>query len=237
MKRIAILITALALGATDANAAGTRVARAPKHKPAKTKPAPPPPPQPEPEPEAAPAPAPQAAPAAPLAAPEPAPAPPPPPPPAPEKVKAAGPSVESLRAEYDEIRDALFRSRARRETLENALFSTQLLPTVVWEGGRHHTVKHAELRFDGVRLWETNEGLTSGKEINLSPKSAPPGPHVIGVRVEVRSRDDAKLGYVSDQSFALTLPEGKKTTVEITVDEDGSAPSYNPDIEIEVSSK
>ena len=107
----------------------------------------------------------------------------------------------------------------------------------MWEGGRHHTVKHAELRFDGVRLWETNEGLTSGKEIDLSPKSAPAGAHVIGVRVEVRSRDDAKLGYVSDQSFAITLPEGKKTKVEITIDEDGSAPSYNPDIEIEVSSK
>jgi hypothetical protein len=88
-----------------------------------------------------------------------------------------------------------------------------------------------------VRLWENNEGLTSGKWIELSPKSAPPGPHVIGVRVEVRSRDDVKLGYVSDQSFALTLPEGKKTKVEIVVDEDGSAPSYNPDIEIEVSSK
>jgi len=234
MKRIAIFI-ALFLAA-DARAAGSRVARAPKHKPAKTKAAPPPEPQPEPEP--APAPVPAAAPAAPLAAPEPAPAPPPPPPPPAEKApKAAGPSVEALRAEYDEIRDALFRSRARRETLETALFSTQLLPTIVWDGGRHHTVKHAEIRFDGVRLWETNEGLTSGKEIDLSPKSAPPGPHVIGVRVEVRSRDDAKLGYVSDQSFALTLPEGKKTTVEITVDEGGDAPSYNPDIEIDVASK
>jgi hypothetical protein len=60
---------------------------------------------------------------------------------------------------------------------------------------------------------------------------------VLGVRVEVRSREDPKVGYVSDQSFSLNLPEGKKTTVEITVDEDGDAPSYNPDIEIEVESK
>jgi hypothetical protein len=60
---------------------------------------------------------------------------------------------------------------------------------------------------------------------------------VLGVRVEVRSRENPQLGYVSDQSFVVTLAEGKKTTVEITVDEDGSAPSYNPDIEIEVKSK
>jgi hypothetical protein len=107
----------------------------------------------------------------------------------------------------------------------------------VWEGGRHHSVKRAEVRFDGVRLWESSEGLTADKAVALAPKSAPPGPHVLGVRIEVRSREDPKIGYVSDQSFALTLPEGKKTTVEITVDEDGDAPSYNPDIEIEVESK
>jgi hypothetical protein len=234
MKKLAFVL--VALFAADAGAAG-RLARAPR-KPAKTKAAPPPaPPKPEPKPEPEPEPVPAAAPAA-------TPAPPAAPPPEKaeksekaEKPKPAGPSVESLRAEYDELRDALFRSRARRETLENALFSTQLLPTVVWEGGRHHTVKRIELRFDGVRLWESNEGLTADKAVALSPKSAPPGPHVLGVRVEVRSREDPKLGYVSDQSFALTLPEGKKTTVEITVDEDGDAPSYNPDIEIEVESE
>lgn len=157
-----------------------------------------------------------------------------------EKPKVAGTpttTVEALRAEYDQLRDALFRSRARRETLEGALFSTQLLPTIVWEGGRHHTVTHAEVRFDGVRLWESSEGIAADKPLALAPKSAPPGPHVLGVRIEVRSRDNPKLGYVSDQSFALTLPEGKKTTVEITVDEDGDAPSYNPEIEVEIESK
>jgi hypothetical protein len=232
MKRI--LFVLIAVLAADAGAA-SRVARAPR-RPAKTKPAPA---APAPRPEAQAEPEPAALAPAPTSAPSPQPAPPPPPEKAekPDKSAKAGPSVESLRAEYDELRDALFRSRARRETLENALFSTQLLPTIVWEGGRHHQVKRAEIRFDGVRLWESNEGLTADKAVALAPKSAPPGPHVIGVRVEVRSRDDPKLGYVSDQSFALTLPEGKKTTVEITVDEGGDAPSYNPDIEIDVESK
>lgn len=145
--------------------------------------------------------------------------------------------VEALRAEYETLKDALFRSRARRETLESALLSTQLLPIIRWDGSRHHAVKHAELRLDGVRIWESGDALTTDKPVALAARSAPPGAHVLGVRVEIRSRDDAKLGYVSDQSFTLTLPEGKKTTVEITIDEDGDAPSYNPEIEIEVSSK
>jgi hypothetical protein len=244
MKRIALALVALL--AADAGAAG-KIARAPR-KPAKTKPAPAAPKS-QPTSAAAPAASDVSVPAAPEAPPAPRAETPPPPAEKAEKAekpekaeksekpRAAGPTVEALRAEYDELRDALFRSRARRETLESALFSTQLLPTIVWEGGRHHSVKRAEVRFDGVRLWESNEGLTADKAVSLAPKSAPPGPHVLGVRIEVRSRDDPKLGYVSDQSFALSLPEGKKTSVEITVDEDGDAPSYNPEIEIEVVSK
>jgi hypothetical protein len=233
LPRLAPAILFLALAGGGARLADART-RTPRHKPAKskaedvkpapaeeTKPAPPE--ETKPAAEATPAPAPRPA-EAPAAAPA-------------EKPKAAGPTVESLRAEYDDLRDQLFRSRARRETLENALLSTQVLPAIRWRGGRHHQVKRAELRFDGVRLWESADGIASDKAIALSPKSAPPGPHVVGVRVEVRSRDNPDLGYVSDQSFAVALPEGKKTTVEITVDEDGSAPSYNPDIAIEVRSK
>jgi hypothetical protein len=145
--------------------------------------------------------------------------------------------VEALRAQYQALKDELFRSRARRETLEGALLSTQLLPVIRWDGGRHHSVTRAEVRLDGVRLWESSDGLVSDKAVDLAAKSAPPGPHLLGVRVEVRSRDDARLGYVSDQSFTVVLPEGKKTRVEITVDESGSAPSYNPEIEVEVASK
>jgi hypothetical protein len=154
-----------------------------------------------------------------------------------EKTRSNGPGVEALRAQYEALKDELYRSRARRETLETALLSTQLLPVIRWDGGRHHTVTRAEVRLDGVRLWESTDGLVSDKPVDLAARSAPPGPHMLGVRVEVRSRDDAKLGYVSDQSFTVVLPEGKKTRVQITVDESGSAPSYNPEIEIDVASK
>jgi hypothetical protein len=233
MSKLVLIALALAMAAPPIDvAAAPRSARAPKARP---KPRPPEPPAdplpalpqtpPQPEPEGEPEPAAEKS-QPPPRAPEPAP-----------DTKAKATSIEALRAEYQQIKDALFRSRARRETLETALFSTQLIPTIRWDGGRHHAVKRAEVRLDGVRLWESAEGLTTDKAIALAAKSAPAGPHVLGVRVEVRSRDDAKLGYVSDQSFALSLPEGKKTTVEITIDESGDAPSYNPEIEIEVESK
>ncbi len=144
-------------------------------------------------------------------------------------------NVEALRAEYEALKDALFRSGARRETLEKALFSTQLLPTIRWKGAKHHLLKRAEVRFDGVRLWES-ASVTGDAPVALAARSAPPGPHVLGVRIEVRGREDARRGYVSEHTFSVSLPEGKKTHVLITLDEDGSSASYEPTAEIEVES-
>jgi hypothetical protein len=145
------------------------------------------------------------------------------------------PSLERLRAEHAAVKDALFRSRARRETLESALLSTQLATVLTWEGGRRHALKNAELRLDGVRLWDAGETPPGDRPVQLAPRGVPAGTHVLGVRVEVRARDNPKLGYVSEQSFTLVLPEGKKTTVSITVDEDGDLPGYNPDVEVKVA--
>jgi hypothetical protein len=108
---------------------------------------------------------------------------------------------------------------------------------IQWEGARRYQLKTAELRLDGVRIWDAASAPLGDGAVKLAARGVPPGGHVLGVRVEVRSRENPKLGYTSEQSFAVSLPEGKKTTVEITIDEDGDPPSYNPDIEIEIDSE
>jgi hypothetical protein len=143
-------------------------------------------------------------------------------------------TLDRLRSEHAAIKDALYRSRARRDTLEGALLATQILPVLKWEGGGRYLLKQAELRLDGVRLWDASASPPGDRPVALAARGLPPGIHVLGVRIEVRLRDNPKLGYLSEQSFTITLPEGKKTTVEITIDEDGSPPSYNPDIEVEI---
>jgi hypothetical protein len=232
--RLRLLVAALALSLATpvvAPAAPKKPAAARKKTPSRKPAAPPAPPEPEappPEPAAEPAPpAPTAEETPPAPAPE---EPRPKEPPA----KEAAPDLARLRAEHAALRDALFRSRARREVLEQALLSTQLAAVIQWDASRRYTLKRAELRLDGVRLWETTEGQVPDRPVSLAARSAPAGPHVLGIRIEVRSRENPKLGYVSEQSFSLDLREGKKTTVEITVDEDGDLPSYNPDIEIEI---
>jgi hypothetical protein len=153
---------------------------------------------------------------------------------APTSSPASSATLDKLRAEHAALRDALFRSRARRDTLENALSATQLIPIISWEGGRKHVLRTAELRLDGVRIWDSGNTPPGDKPIELASRGIPAGAHVLGVRVEVRLRDNPKLGYLSEQSFTISLPEGKKTRVEITIDEDGDPPSYNPDIEVEI---
>jgi hypothetical protein len=156
------------------------------------------------------------------------------PPVAPVKAVAATTSPEELRARYDELRDAVFRSRARRETVEKALFSTKVAFDLKWEANRHYRIEKAELRLDGTRLWDASERPITEEPITLAARSVSPGAHVLSVRVQVQSRDTTSAGYVSEQSFSVMLPEGKETQVHITVDEDGSLPSYNPEIEIEI---
>jgi len=156
------------------------------------------------------------------------------PPAAPVKAVAATTSPEELRARYDELRDAVFRSRARRETVEKALFSTKVAFDLKWEANRHYRIEKAELRLDGTRLWDASERPITEEPITLAARSVSPGAHVLSVRVQVQSRDTTSAGYVSEQSFSVMLPEGKETQIHITVDEDGSLPSYNPEIEIQI---
>jgi hypothetical protein len=153
----------------------------------------------------------------------------------PNTAAASAATLERLRAEHAAVKDALFRSRARRETLESALLSTQLSAQLSWQGGRRHALKAAELRLDGVRLWDAGETPPGDRPVILAPRGVAAGTHVLGLRVEVRGRENPKLGYVSEQSFTLVLAEGRKTTVAIKVDEDGSLPGYNPDVQVKVS--
>src|SRR3954462_14043487 len=101
---------------------------------------------------------------------------------------ASAATLERLRAEHAAVKDALFRSRARRETLESALLSTQLTTVLTWEGGRRHALRAAELRLDGVRLWDAGETPPGDRPVTLAPRGVAAGTHVLGVRVEVRGR-------------------------------------------------
>jgi hypothetical protein len=174
------------------------------------------------------------------AAPEPAPAKAPPkaeeaPPPKP------GPSIDlqKLRADYDRLRDELFRSRSRAQLVEEGLWNARLGATLRWKAAPDYVIRHAEVRLDGGTIWDSGDKPVTDDKLTIAERPCKPGPHSFTLRLEVRpgtkkkGKDIDTLGYQTEQTFAIVVPDGKRTTVELTADEDGSLPEYEPRIELE----
>jgi hypothetical protein len=150
--------------------------------------------------------------------------------------------LTKLRAEYDRLRDELFRSRARAELVEEGIYASKLSATLRWKGAPDFVLRRAEIRLDGNSIWDSGEKPLVDELIKVSERPAKPGPHTLTVRLEVRpgkkgEKEHADLGYESEQTFVVNVAEGRRTAVEITADDDGDLPGYEPEIEIGVESE
>jgi hypothetical protein len=180
--------------------------------------------------------------AAPKAAPAPAPADEAAPPAA---EPAPGPSVDlqKLRAEYDRLRDELFRARSRAQLVEEGLWNARLGAQLRWKAAPDYVIRHAEVRLDGGTIWDSGDKPVTDDKLTIAERPCKPGPHAFTLRLEIRpgtkkkGKDIENLGYSSEQTFAIVVPDGKRTTVELTGDEDGSLPDYEPRIELELETE
>ena len=159
------------------------------------------------------------------------------PPPAPPIVDLA-----KLRAEYDKLRDELFRARARAALVEQGIYTSKLGATLRWKGAPDFVLHRAEIRLDGNVVWDSGEKPLVDDLIKVSERPIKPGPHSVTVRIEVRpgkkgEREQADLGYESEQTFVVNVPDGKTTTVMFTGDDDGDLPEYEPELEMELKSE
>jgi hypothetical protein len=158
------------------------------------------------------------------------------PPPAPPVVDLA-----KLRAEYDKLRDELFRARARAALVEQGIYAAKLGATLRWKGAPDFVLHRAEIRLDGNVVWDSGEKPLVDDLIKVSERPIKPGPHSVTVRIDVRpgkkdGKEQAELGYESEQTFVVNVPDGKTTTVMFTADEDGDLPEYEPELEMELES-
>jgi hypothetical protein len=150
----------------------------------------------------------------------------------------ANPDLERLRADYDHLRDELFRARARAQIVEEGLWTSRLSATFRWKGGPSYLVHHASVRLDGADIWDSGDKPVTDDLVTVAERPVKPGPHALTLRIDIRpgkkSKDSDKLGYVSEHTFAIIVPDGKRTRVAIKGDEDGDAPEYEPEIEVEL---
>ena len=183
--------------------------------------------------------------------PKPRPAPPPPaaadddnakpPPPAPPATPATI-DVARLRAEYDKLRDALFRSRARSMLVEEGVYASKLGAKIHWNGAPDFIMRRAEVLLDGNSIWDSGEKPLVDEMISVSERPIKPGTHSVTIRLEIRpgkkiQKENEGLGYELEHSFVVNVPDGKRTTIDISADDDGDLPEYEPEIEIEIESE
>jgi hypothetical protein len=161
-----------------------------------------------------------------------------------ETAPPVAPTIDlaKLRAEYDRLRDELFRSRARAELVEEGIYASKLGATLRWKGAPDFILHRAEIRLDGNAIWDSGEKPLVDELIKVSERPIKPGPHTVTVKIEVRpgkkgEKEHADLGYESEQTFVVQVPDARTTTVAFTADDDGDLPEYEPQIELELKTE
>jgi hypothetical protein len=155
---------------------------------------------------------------------------------------AAAIDIARLRADYDRLRDELYRARARAELVEEGIYQSRLAAKLRWDGAPDFVLRRAEIRLDGNTIWDSGDKPMVDELIKVAERPIKPGVHSMTVRLEVRpgkktDKETQDLGYSSEHTFVVKVPDKLKTLVEITADDDGDLPEYEPEIEVEIESE
>ncbi len=129
--------------------------------------------------------------------------------------------VDSLRKQYLELRDQLFRSRARAAALGSALYSTRIRMHLDYKSGRFYTVTRAVIRLDGANVYDDTQGAIAADSAPRFDGFVAPGRHQMTVRIEATGKDDQRFTSALESSFVVQAPPGKDVIVKCTAEDEG----------------
>jgi hypothetical protein len=158
--------------------------------------------------------------------PAPTPAPPPPAPmttPEPSAQKA-NVDLDALNREYNQLRDDLFRSRAKAHLLGDALFKTKIVATFQYKAQRAWPIKKVTLKIDDQPVFTADSPATQDP-LKLYDGFAAPGKHTLAVRVECGATGEDRVAYGAEGTFVVDVAENKQSNVAFVVDETGDGPT------------
>lgn len=165
---------------------------------------------------------------------------------APRSALPPPPDLQKLRADYDRLREELFKARVRHQKVAEKAYRSKLAITLRWKGSPDFVIRRARFLLDGAELWSSDDRQQADDLLQVAERPVKPGPHALTVRLEIRAKTEAKggtkagaerPGYTSDHTFALVIPETGRTLVRITGDEDGDPPEYEPELELDVDTE
>ena len=132
---------------------------------------------------------------------------------APRAQRRAAIDLAKLRAEYDRLRDELFRARARAAAGRGgALRLASWARRLRWKGAPDFVLHRAEMRLDGNDIWDSGEKPVIDDLIKVAERPIKPGPHALtradrgAPRARRASKEHDELGYDSEQTFVDHRP-------------------------------
>jgi hypothetical protein len=158
--------------------------------------------------------------------------PPPPPPPAPAPMTTPEPTtspkanvdLDTLNNEYNQLRDELFRSRAKAHLLGDALFKTKIVATFQYKAQRAWPIKKVTLKIDDQPVFTADSPATQDP-LKLYDGFAAPGRHTLAVRIECGATGEDRVAYGAEGTFVVDVAENKQSNVAFVVDETGDGPT------------
>jgi hypothetical protein len=129
--------------------------------------------------------------------------------------------VDSLRKQYLELRDQLFRSRARAAALGSSLYSTRIRLHLDYKSARFYTITRAVIRLDGANVYDDTQGAIASDTAPRFDGFVAPGRHQVTVRIEATGKDDQRFTTALESSFVVQAPPGKDVIVKCSAEDDG----------------
>jgi hypothetical protein len=154
----------------------------------------------------------------------PPPAPPPPPPPKEEAPPKANVDLDALNNEYNQLRDDLFRSRAKARLIGDALFKTKINASFQYKAQRAWPLKKVSLKIDDQPVF-TADSPSTNDPLKLYDGFAAPGRHTLALKVDCAAVGEDRVAYGAEGVFIIDVAENKETRIAFVVDESGDGPA------------
>jgi hypothetical protein len=135
-----------------------------------------------------------------------------------------GGDLEALRKQYLELRDRLFRSRARAAAVASALYSSKLQVQLDYTSARYYSIGRATIRLDGSNIFDDTEGAIASDKATRFEGFVAPGRHLISIRIEATGKDDGRFTSTMEQTFSVEAPAGHDLIVRAVAKDDGDIP-------------
>jgi hypothetical protein len=135
----------------------------------------------------------------------------------------APPDVAPVRAELGHLMDDMVQARQRMAVLGEELFRTRIRIAVQDRAGDDQSLAHFVVELDGAPVFRSDgeiEGGDRGRTVHEGALA--PGPHVLTIETEQRSRDDAEVRYSQRETFRVQVHRERLTDIEIVLEDDSS---------------